>query len=110
MNSYGHCESRRELEGKVKWSSSERLWNKVRNMLLQEKFDRMDWISYGIDEIEGGRAEGWEERDQEAEKTDQRRVWKMHEKGRNPAEIADDMELPLDKVSRWLAGPKPALS
>ena len=43
-------------------------------------------------------------------KEDQRRVWKMHEKGRNPAEIAEDMELPLDTVSQWLAGPKPALS
>ena len=82
----------------------------VRNMLLQEKFDRMDWISYGMDKQEEGEAKGWEKRDQEAEKTDQHRVWKMHEKGRNPAEIAEDMELPLDTVSQWLAGPKPALS
>ena len=33
----------------------------VRNMILQEKYDRMDWISYGTDQREEGRAEGRKE-------------------------------------------------
>ncbi len=82
----------------------------VCNMLLQEKFDRMDWLSYGNEKEEKGRKEAQEEDRRAFEERDRRRVWKMYKKGKSAAEIAEDMELTIETVSSWISDPKPTLS
>jgi len=80
----------------------------VRNMIMQEKYDRMDWVTYGSDQKEEGREEAWEEARKASEEKDRRRVWRMHERGKNITEIAEDMEIGIDTVRKWIDGPKPA--
>ena len=82
----------------------------VRNMLMQERFDRMDWFSMKEDAREEGREEGREEERQAAEEKDQRRVRRMHDKGKSMKESADDMDLPLDTVSRWISSSSPVFN
>ena len=55
-----------------------------------------------------GKKEGWEEQRKASEERDRRRVWKMHERGKSVSEIADDMEIGIDTVQKWINGPKPA--
>ena len=49
----------------------------VRNMLLQEKFDRMDWISYGNEKKEEGLEKGLEKGREEGREEGESRLAKL---------------------------------
>ena len=80
----------------------------VRNMLMQEKYDRMDWYSYGDEKKAEGWAEGRAEERMVEEEKNRRRVWRMHDDGMSVSKIAENMEISLDTVQKWINGPKPA--
>ena len=68
----------------------------VQNMLIQERYERMDWLSYGeqnkAEGIAKGRAEGIALRDRQ-------KIKSMLMKGRTPSEIHDFGEYPVELIA-----------
>ena len=63
----------------------------VQGMILQEKLDRMDFLSYMEQFKNEGRVEGYEERDRV-------KIAEMLKNGRSPESIADFCSYPLELV------------
>ncbi len=68
----------------------------VQNMLIQERYERMDWLSYGeqnkAEGIAKGRAEGIVLRDRQ-------KIASMLMKGRTPSEIHDFGDYPMELIA-----------